>query len=165
MAKKNRLPDTRGQAQLRQVAQALVKDIKTESDLNKVLNELVKMTLETPRDRNGEFAPIIVKKGQTRLTHFDDQILAFYAQGMTTRERTETFKKISDAEVLPSLISKVTDAVIDQVTTWRNRPLDNRYPIVYIDCIVVKVHQGACSTPRGEYSGYLPCFKACRISL
>ncbi len=99
------------------------------------------LAIETPRDRNSEFEPVIVQKGQIRLTGFDDQILAFYAQGMTTREITGTFKKLYDADVSPTLISKVTDAIIDRATAWRSRPLDNLYPIVYLDCIVIKVHQ------------------------
>ena len=186
MAKKTRLPDTPQQAMLRQITAELAKDIKTEADLNNVLNQFVKMTveaalgaemehhlgyaksategrgsgnsrngfspktltsqygelaIETPRDRNSEFEPVIVQKGQTRLTGFDEQILALYAQGMTTREITDTFKKLYDADVSPTLISKVTDAVIEQVTAWRSRPLESIYPIVYMDCIVIKVHQ------------------------
>ncbi len=72
------------------------------------------LVIEAPRDRNSEFEPVIVQKGQTRLTGFDDQILVFYAQGMTTREITDTFKKLYDADVSPTLISKVTDAIIDR---------------------------------------------------
>ena len=69
----------------------------------------------------------------------DNQILALYARGMTTREITSVFKEMYDADVSPALISKVTDAVIDQVVEWQNRPLDTIYPIVYLDCIVLKV--------------------------
>jgi putative transposase len=71
----------------------------------------------------------------------DSQILSLYAKGMTTREIVSTFKELYDADVSPSLISKVTDAVKEQVIEWQNRPLDNIYPIVYLDCIVVKVRQ------------------------
>ena len=97
--------------------------------------------ISTPRDRNGTFEPEIVKKGQTRLTRFDDKILSLYARGMTTRDIVSTFKEMYDADVSPTLISKVTDAVIDEVIAWQNRPLDSVYPVVYLDCIVVKVHQ------------------------
>lgn len=97
--------------------------------------------IETPRDRNGEFEPQFVKKGQTRLTHFDDQILSLYAKGMSTRDIVASFKEMYGAEVSPTLISKVTESVIDRVTEWQNRPLDAVYPIVYLDCIVVKVRQ------------------------
>jgi len=97
--------------------------------------------IETPRDRNGTFEPQLVQKGQTRLTQFDDQILFFYAQGMTTREIVQAFADAYGAEVSATLISQVTNAVLEQVEVWRHRPLDAVYPIVYLDCIVVKVRQ------------------------
>ena len=98
--------------------------------------------LDTPRDRDGTFEPQLIKKNQTRITQMDSQILSLYAKGMTTRDIVATFKEMYDADVSPTLISKVTDAVIDQVTQWQNRPLDALYPIVYLDCIVVKVRHG-----------------------
>lgn len=97
--------------------------------------------LDTPRDRQGDFEPQLVKKHQTRFTSMDDKILFLYAQGMTTREIVDTFKEMYGADVSASLISKVTDAVIDQVVEWQSRPLDAVYPIVYLDCIVVKIRQ------------------------
>jgi transposase-like protein len=71
----------------------------------------------------------------------DDKILSLYAKGMTTREIVATFKEMYDADISASLISKVTDAVLEQVVEWQSRPLDAVYPIVYLDCIVVKVRQ------------------------
>ena len=97
--------------------------------------------IETPRDRNGAFEPQFVKKGQTRLTHFDDQILALYARGMTTRDIVAAFQEMYGAEVSPTLVSKVTESVLERVLEWQSRPLDEVYPIVYLDCIVVKVRQ------------------------
>lgn len=97
--------------------------------------------LNVPRDREGSFEPQLVKKHQTRLTQMDDQILFLYAKGMTTREIVATFKELYDADVSATLISRVTDAVKEQVVEWQNRPLDAIYPIVYLDCIVVKVRQ------------------------
>ena len=97
--------------------------------------------LDTPRDRQGDFEPQLVKKHQTRFTSMDDKILFLYAQGMTTREIVDTFKEMYGADVSASLISKVTDAVIEQVVEWQSRPLDAVYPIVYLDCIVVKIRQ------------------------
>jgi putative transposase len=97
--------------------------------------------IDTPRDRNGTFEPQIVRKGQTRLTQFDDQILALYAKGMSTRDIVATFKEMYGADVSASLISKVTDAVLDRVLEWQARPLDAIYPIVYLDCIVLKIRQ------------------------
>jgi putative transposase len=97
--------------------------------------------IDTPRDRNGSFEPQLVRKGQTRLTQFDDQILALYAKGMSTRDIVATFQEMYGAEVSPALISRVTDAVLDQVMEWQSRPLDDLYPIVYLDCIVLKIRQ------------------------
>ncbi|MBA6295972.1 IS256 family transposase [Colwellia sp. MB02u-9] len=97
--------------------------------------------LETPRDREGSFEPLLVKKNQTRFTSMDDKILYLYAKGMTTREIVDTFKEMYDADISPTLISRVTNAVIEQVIEWQARPLDSVYPIVYLDCLVVKIRQ------------------------
>ncbi|WP_231292204.1 transposase [Edwardsiella ictaluri] len=111
------------------------------------------MELRTPRDRDGSFEPQLVKKNQTRITGMDNQILSLYAKGMTTREIAAAFKELYDADASPALVSKVTDAVMEQVTEWQNRPLDAVYPIVYLDCIVLKVRQDSrviknpCSLP------------------
>lgn len=97
--------------------------------------------VDTPRDRAGRFEPQLVKKHQRRFTSMDDKILFLYAQGMSTREIVTTFKELYGADASPSLISKVTDAVIEEVVEWQSRPLDAVYPIVYLDCIVVKIRQ------------------------
>lgn len=97
--------------------------------------------IEVPRDRSGTFEPQIVRKGQTRLTQMDDQILALYAKGMSTRDIVDAFKEMYDADVSATLISKVTDRVLDTVTEWQSRTLDAVYPIVYLDCIVLKIRQ------------------------
>lgn len=99
------------------------------------------LELRTPRDRDGTFEPQRVKKNQTRITGMDNQILSLYAKGMTTREIAAVFKELYDADVSPALISKVTDTVMEQIVEWQNRPLDAVYPIVYLDCIVLKVRQ------------------------
>ena len=97
--------------------------------------------LETPRDREGTFEPLLVKKQQTRFTSMDDKVLSLYAKGMTTREIVATFKELYGADVSASLISRITDSVIEQVIEWQSRPLDSVYPIVYLDCIVLKIRQ------------------------
>jgi transposase-like protein len=97
--------------------------------------------INTPRDRKSTFEPQIIRKNQTRVTEFDKQILTLYAKGMTTRDIAETFKEMYGAEVSHSLISKVTEAVIEEVVAWQARPLDEIYPILYLDCIVIKCHQ------------------------
>ena len=95
--------------------------------------------IDAPRDRNGSFEPQFVRKGQTRLTQMDDQILALYAKGLSTRDIVEAFKEMYDADVSAQLVSKVTERVLDQVLEWQSRPLDALYPIVYLDCIVLKI--------------------------
>ncbi|ELB2162403.1 IS256 family transposase [Vibrio parahaemolyticus] len=97
--------------------------------------------IDVPRDREASFEPQLVRKHQTRFQSMDDKILSLYAKGMTTREIVATFKEMYDAEVSPTLISKVTDSVLEQVIEWQSRSLDEIYPIVYLDCIVVKVRQ------------------------
>lgn len=97
--------------------------------------------IDTPRDRSGTFDPQFVRKGQTRLTQMDDQILALYAKGLSTRDIVDAFKEMYDADISATLVSKVTDRVIEAVVDWQNRPLDRVYPIVYLDCIVLKIRQ------------------------
>jgi len=93
----------------------------------------------SPRDRDGSFEPQLLRKNQTRLTQMDDQILTLYAKGLSTREIVDAFKEMYDADVSATLISKVTDRVLEQITAWQSRPLDAMYPIVYLDCIVIKI--------------------------
>jgi transposase-like protein len=97
--------------------------------------------VRVPRDRNGQFEPQFIEKGQTRLPQFEDQIHACYARGMSTRDIADTFQEMIGETVSHNVISQVTQAVLEQVQLWQNRPLDEVYPIVYLDCIVVKVHQ------------------------
>jgi transposase-like protein len=97
--------------------------------------------IDTPRDRNGSFEPKLVQKQQTRFTSMDDKILSLYAKGMSTREIVETFKEMYGADVSASLISKVTDSVIEKVVEWQSRPLEAVYPIIYLDCLVAKIRQ------------------------
>jgi transposase-like protein len=99
------------------------------------------VNLEAPRDRDSSFEPQLVKKNQTRFTSMDDKILYLYSKGMTTRDIVATFKEMYDADVSPTLISRVTNAVIEQVVEWQARPLDAVYPIVYLDCLVIKIRQ------------------------
>lgn len=109
---------------------------------NKVIKtEDGQFELSTPRDRDGSFEPQLVKKQQTRFTSMDDKILSLYAKGMTTRDIVATFKEVYGADVSASLISKVTDSVLERVVEWQSRPLDAVYPIVYLECIVVKIRQ------------------------
>jgi len=97
------------------------------------------LELEMPRDRQSTFEPKIVGKRQTRWTGFDDKILSMYARGMTTREIQGNLQEIYGIDVSPALISNITEPVIQEVKQWQNRPLDEVYPIVYLDALIVKV--------------------------
>src|ERR1700716_952911 len=97
------------------------------------------LELETRRDRQASFEPKIVAKGQTRFTGFDDKIISMYARGMSTREIQGHLEEIYGIEVSPSLISNVTDAVVEEVKAWQSRPLEELYPIVYLDAMMVKM--------------------------
>src|ERR1700751_1047920 len=101
--------------------------------------EFGELELETPRDRKATFDPKIVAKGQTRWTGFDDKIISMYARGMTTREIQGHLQEMYGIEVSPTLISNGTDAVVEEVKQWQNRPLEQLYPIVYLDALMVKV--------------------------
>ena len=107
-----------------------------------LLTEAGAVGLDISRDRNGDFEPQIVPKGTTRLKGFNDRIISLYARGMTVRDVQAHLEEIYDVEVSPDLISKVTDAVWDELEEWRNRPLDAMYPIVYIDALMVKIRDG-----------------------
>ena len=107
-----------------------------------LLTEAGAVGLDISRDRNGDFEPQIVPKGTTRLKGFNDRIISLYARGMTVRDVQAHLEEIYDVEVSPDLVSKVTDAVWDELVEWRNRPLDAMYPIVYIDALMVKIRDG-----------------------
>ena len=97
------------------------------------------LELSIPRDRQSEFEPQIVKKGQRRFTGFDDKILSMYARGMTTRDIQGHLEDIYGVEVSPELISSVTNEILSEVKEWQNRPLDEVYPIVFFDAIRMKI--------------------------
>lgn len=99
------------------------------------------ITIAVPRDREASFEPVLIPKHQTRLDGFEDKILALYARGMTTRDIQAQIHELYGVEVSPTFISNVTEAVLDEVRQWQNRPLEAVYPIVYVDCLVVKVRE------------------------
>jgi putative transposase len=105
--------------------------------------EFGELPIEVPRDRHGSFEPQLIPKHQTRWSGFDDKIISLHARGMTVREIQSHLQEMYGAEVSPSLISSVTDVVSEEVKVWQARPLDAIYPIVYLDCIHVKVREGA----------------------
>jgi len=107
----------------------------------KVKTDSGEINIRTPRDRDSDFEPQLIQKGQRRLLGFDKKILSLYAKGQTTRDIADTLKEMYDVDVSHTLISQITDSVLEEVEKWQNRPLNSVYPVVYLACIVVKVHQ------------------------
>jgi transposase-like protein len=107
--------------------------------------------IEVPRDRAGTFEPQLTGKGQTRFDGFDDKIISLYAGGMTVREIQGHLAELYGPEVSPDLISKVTDAVLDEVRDWQNRPLDPVYPVVFFDALRVKIRDEGTVKNKAVY--------------
>jgi transposase-like protein len=122
-------------------AKSVMKNNRNGKTTKRIKTEDGEFELETPRDRDGSFEPKLVKKNQSRFTSMDEKILWLYAQGMSTREIVQAFDEWYGADISPTLISRVTNSVIDKVIEWQSRPLDPIYPIIYLDCIVVKIRQ------------------------
>jgi len=106
-----------------------------------VSGEFGEVALNIPRDRQDKFEPIVVQKNQTRFDGFDDKILSLYARGMSTRDIQDQLKDLYGVDVSSSLISNVTESVIEEVKAWQNRSLNAVYPIVYLDALVIKVKE------------------------
>ena len=113
--------------------------------------EFGELPIEILRDRQGSFEPQLIPKHQTRWSGFDDKILSLYARGMTVREIQSHLEEMYGTEVSPTLISSVTDAVMDEVKAWQSRPLDSIYPIVYLDCIHAKVRDSGVVRAKAVY--------------
>jgi putative transposase len=107
--------------------------------------------VRVPRDRNGSFEPQAVPKHRRRLEGFDDKVLALYARGMSTRDIQGHLRELYGTDVSADLISRVTDAVLDEVKTWQARPLDPVYPIVYLDALFVSVRDGGTVAKKAVY--------------
>jgi transposase-like protein len=108
----------------------------------RLLTEIGGIDLDVPRDRGGSFEPQIVRKGQTRLDGFNERIIALYARGMTTRDIRAHLREMYQVEVSPDLISRVTDAVVEELAEWQSRPLDRVYPVIFVDALMVKIRDG-----------------------
>ena len=99
------------------------------------------MEIKVPRDRNNQFEPILVPKNQTRFAPMDEKIISLYSRGMSTRDIQDQLLELYGTEVSATLISNVTNEVIEEVKAWQSRPLDKVYPIVYLDALVIKIQQ------------------------
>jgi putative transposase len=107
--------------------------------------------IAVPRDREASFSPQLIPKHQRRVPGFDERILSLYARGMSTREIAAHLQEMFGAEVSPALISAITDTVADEVRAWQLRPLDRLYPIVYLDCLMVKTREAGSAANRAIY--------------
>src|SRR5215216_175295 len=116
-----------------------------------VLTETGRIELEVPRDRRSSFDPQLIAKYQRRFPGFDDKIVSMYARGMSTREIQGHLREIYGFEVSPDLVSAVTDAVLDEVAEWQNRPLEALYPLVFLDAIRVKVRDEGTVRNKAVY--------------
>ena len=116
-----------------------------------LITEHGKVHLDAPRDRDGSFQPKIVKKRQRRFVGFDEKILALYSRGLSTRDISAHLQEIYGVNVSRELISRVTDGVMDDVRDWAKRPLEDIYPVVFLDCMVLKIREGGSVQRRALY--------------
>lgn len=123
-----------------------------------VLTDSGEVTIEVPRDRHGTFEPQLIGKHERRFTGFDDKIVAMYARGMSVREIQKFLAEMYAVDVSPDLISRVTDAVVEEVTAWQSRPLEAMYPVVFFDALRVKIREDAVVRNKAVYLalGVLP---------
>jgi putative transposase len=116
-----------------------------------LITESGEVRIDTPRDRAGTFEPQIVRKRQRRFEGFDDKILALYSRGLSTRDIEAHLEEIYGVKVGRDLISKVTDAVMDDARAWQTRPLEDVYPVVFLDALVLKVRDGGSVQRKACY--------------
>jgi transposase-like protein len=123
-----------------------------------VLTDDGPLKIDVPRDRAGSFEPVLIPKHERRFTGFDDKIVAMYARGMTMREIQGFLREQYGTDVSPEFISSVTDAVMAEVTAWQARPLEPMYPVVFFDCLRVKIREDAVVRNKAIYLalGILP---------
>ena len=116
-----------------------------------VVTDTAKLEIDVPRDRRSTFEPQLIAKYQRRFPGFDEKIVSMYARGMTTREIQGHLREIYGFEASPDLISTITDAVMEEVTEWQNRPLDPMYPLVFFDAIRVKIRDSGVVRNKAVY--------------
>jgi putative transposase len=116
-----------------------------------LLTEVGPVPLDVPRDRAGTFAPQLVPKGERRLGGLSDIIISLYAGGMTVRDICHHLHRVYGTELSPDTVSTVTDAVLEEVKAWQTRPLDECYPVIYVDALMVKVRDGAHVRNKAAY--------------
>jgi transposase-like protein len=113
----------------------------------RLITEHGEVPIDTPRDRDGSFEPRIVRKRQRRFEGFDDKNLALYSRGLSTRDIEAHLRDIYGVSVGRDLISRVTDAVMDDARAWQQRPLEDVYPVLFLDAFVLKIRENGSVTP------------------
>ncbi len=116
-----------------------------------VTSSMGDLTLDIPRDREGDFEPQVVKKHQTDISSIEDQVMSMYAKGMTTRDITEHLQRVYGVDASPTMISKMTDKILPIAKEWQNRPLANKYAIVFMDGIHYNVRQDNTVIKKAVY--------------
>jgi putative transposase len=116
-----------------------------------ITGDFGEIEIAVPRDRDASFTPQLIPKHQRRVPGFDERILSLYARGLSTREIAAHLQEMFGAEVSPALISAITDTVADEVRAWQSRPLDRLYPILYLDCLMVKTREAGTAANRAIY--------------
>lgn len=116
-----------------------------------VVSEYGEQEIEVPRDRQGEFNPVVVKKHQSNVTGIEDQIIALYAKGVSTRDIQDHLEHLYGIEVSPTMISNVTNKIIPLIKEWQNRPLQSVYAVVFLDAIHFKVKQDGQIVNKAAY--------------
>jgi putative transposase len=116
-----------------------------------LITEQGRVPIDAPRDRDGSFEPRIVRKRQRRFVGFDDKILALYSRGLSVRDIAAHLEEIYGVKVSRELISKVTDAVMDDVREWAKRPLEDVYPVIFLDALILKVREGGTVRRKACY--------------
>ena len=117
-----------------------------------IQSDLGKTELRIPRDRNGEFEPSLIKKYQTKSEDLENQIIAMYAKGMSTRDIEDHLRDIYGVDASPALISRITDKIMPQLVEWQSRPLDAIYPILFLDGVIFKVRKDSRVINKCAYS-------------
>src|ERR1700749_1083658 len=116
-----------------------------------LLTEHGPVAITTPRDRDGSFEPKLVRKRQRRFEGFDEKILALYSRGLSTRDIERYLRELYGVSVGRDLISRVTEAVMDEVRAWQSRPLEDVYPVLFLDCLVLKIRDGGSVVRKACY--------------
>lgn len=123
-------------------------NVRNDHSAKTISDDFGEVDIAIPRDRDARFSPQLLPEHQRRVPGFDERILSLYARGMSTREIAAHLQEMLGVKVSPTLISTITDTVADKVRAWQSRPLDRLYPILYLDCLMVKTREAGSTANR-----------------